>query len=390
MAVFVLPQQTYAHGIEKAPIADYYNSTMIGPGEFVAKDGMSEAQIQAFLLQKVAGGYCDTNRANSYGPPPSPPWICLFQYTENGKLASRIIYETAQEFGINPMVILVTLQKENSLVTDNWPWPDQYRTAMGYGCPDSTPGVCEASYYGFTNQVRLGTKLLRVGYDRACGNYSSYPGWSTTKYIGNTTIDGKSTYIGNCPTASLYNYTPHRPDSAWLPAGDGSHYYGNYNFITQFNEWFPGVMSLSQIAVYRFYNTNGTHFYTASETEKNNVIARYPGTYKYEGVAYTLNYDSGRNTTPLYRFYVPSNNTHFYSASIAEVNSINARWGYKYKFEGVAYNVSTDPSNSIPVFRFYNTNGTHFYTASVAEMNNINARWGYTYKYEGIAYYIPN
>jgi hypothetical protein len=56
---------------------------------------------------------------------------------------------------------------------------------------------------------------------------------------GNTaTIDGKSTYIANSATASLYRYTPHRPDSAWLTATNGSHYYGNYNFIYFYNLWF--------------------------------------------------------------------------------------------------------------------------------------------------------
>ena len=39
--------------------------------------------------------------------------------------------------------------------------------------------------------------------------------------------------------------------------------------------------------VYRFYNKkNGSHFYTASEAEKNTVLSTLTGTYAFDGVAY--------------------------------------------------------------------------------------------------------
>ena len=41
--------------------------------------------------------------------------------------------------------------------------------------------------------------------------------------------------------------------------------------------------------VHRFFNTKmGVHFYTASESEKANVIANYGATYRYEGVGYYI------------------------------------------------------------------------------------------------------
>ena len=41
--------------------------------------------------------------------------------------------------------------------------------------------------------------------------------------------------------------------------------------------------------VYRFYNkSNGSHFYTASESEKANVVANLSATYSLDGVAYYL------------------------------------------------------------------------------------------------------
>jgi len=43
------------------------------------------------------------------------------------------------------------------------------------------------------------------------------------------------------------------------------------------------------LPVYRFYNkVNGSHFYTVSEAERNNVIATWPHIYTYEGVAFYL------------------------------------------------------------------------------------------------------
>ncbi|MEI6266718.1 MAG: S8 family serine peptidase [bacterium] len=139
--------------------------------------------------------------------------------------------------------------------------------------------------------------------------------------------------------------------------------------------------------VYRFWNTNGTHFYTASESEKSNVMARWPNIYKYEGVAYTTNLNSQRALTPLYRLW-NSNGTHFYTASYTEALDAVRKWPTKYKLEGVAYNVTMDSSGT-PVYRFWNANGTHFYTASESEKNNIMARWPGTFRLEGVAYYLP-
>ena len=78
---------------------------------------------------------------------------------------------------------------------------------------------------------------------------------------------------------------------------------------------------------------------------------------------------SATNST-IYRFLDLRNGTHFYTASEAERDNVNARWGYIYRYEGVAWNRTSTP---IPIYRFYSaTNGEHFYTASSAERDNIN------------------
>jgi V8-like Glu-specific endopeptidase len=141
--------------------------------------------------------------------------------------------------------------------------------------------------------------------------------------------------------------------------------------------------------VYRFYNLrNGVHFYTASEAEKNNVLATLSSTYRLEGVAYYVNTTTSTNGDPLYRFYNAKKGVHFYTASEAEKNRVLATLSSTYRLEGVAYYVSHNPSGA-PVYRFYNfKKGVHFYTASEAEKNNVLATLSSTYRLEGVGFYL--
>ena len=211
-------------------------------------NSMTQAEIQRFLESKVTcdpwgqkwselGGGTRAQFAASHGV--SLPLSCMPDFTENGKLASQIIWETAQEFRINPQVIIVTLQKEQALITDEWPFPVQWRTAMGFGCPDSTPGVCNDRWWGFTNQVRSGARLFREVLD---GGWTNYPvGNNFVLFNPDPGCGGSIVNIENLATSSLYRYTPYQPNAAALAAGLGSApcgAYGNRNFFYFFNVWF--------------------------------------------------------------------------------------------------------------------------------------------------------
>lgn len=91
--------------------------------------------------------------------------------------------------------------------------------------------------------------------------------------------------------------------------------------------------------LYRFYRpSTGTHFYTASESEMQNVRANLSGTYTFEGPAY--NVSSAPVEPPcatVYRFYNSRNGTHFYTASDAERDSVINRLSSIYSYEGPAY-----------------------------------------------------
>lgn len=142
--------------------------------------------------------------------------------------------------------------------------------------------------------------------------------------------------------------------------------------------------------VYRFYNVRtGAHFYTASETERDLVIQRWPNIYTYEGVAYSFNGAPG--SVPLHRFYNRVSGAHFYTASEEERLLVIARWSNIFTYEGVAYYVSTAAgAGKTPIHRFYNVRtSSHFYTASETERDLVIARWPSIFTYEGVAYYVP-
>lgn len=209
--------------------------TIISDSIFTNSTAMSADDIQRFIVAK--GADCIDGTAP-----------CLKNYRENGKSAGTIIAEIAQRYAINPQVLLVTLQKEVGLLTMNQPGSWRYRTAMGYGCPDSTPGVCNSEYYGFTNQIRWAATMFR-----AIMNDS--PTWYTPYHIGinsilwhpNSACGRSDVNITNRATVALYSYTPYRPNAAALAAGfgtgDSCSSYGNRNFWLYFNTWFGSSTS---------------------------------------------------------------------------------------------------------------------------------------------------
>lgn len=234
--------------------SDFNPGRIIDDSVFFNKDTMSVNDIQNFLYAK--SGPCDTNRPTTDSRY-QPPWTCLYQYRENtttkvnnigspnsnpaGSITgAQIIYDAAQQYNISPKALIVLIQKESSLITDNWPWSNQYRTATGYGCPDTAP--CDSQYYGFYNQVNKAAFQFR--------RYATYPNEYNYKagrnnnigYNPNAGCGSQTVYIQNQATAGLYNYTPYVPNAAALNnlygTGDGCSAYGNRNFWRLFHDWF--------------------------------------------------------------------------------------------------------------------------------------------------------
>ncbi|MCL2452016.1 hypothetical protein FWD20_04110, partial [Candidatus Saccharibacteria bacterium] len=246
--------------------ADFKPGRIIDDAVFYNKDAMTAAQIQSFLNSKVP--VCDTwgtkiysgstTRAQSgtaRGNP--PPFVCLKDYRQDvpamaansycgaiasggNQTAAQIIYAVSQACGVNPQVTLVLLQKEQGLVTDDWPFQIQYRSATGYGCPDTA--ACDAAYYGFFNQVYRAAWQYKL-YRANPNNYRHRAGQNNSiQYNPNASCGSKTVYIENQATAGLYNYTPYVPNQKALDnlygTGDGCSAYGNRNFWRMFTDWF--------------------------------------------------------------------------------------------------------------------------------------------------------
>ena len=67
------------------------------------------------------------------------------------KSAAEIIADAAKHYNVSPRVILVTLQKEQSLLSKTPRKQSGYDWAMGCGRPDS--GISVMKYKGFGNQI---------------------------------------------------------------------------------------------------------------------------------------------------------------------------------------------------------------------------------------------
>lgn len=168
---------------------------------------MTRADIQAFLEEK--DGYIKGLRTDD----------------KDGtrRLASDIIYRAAKEHGINPKYLLVKLQKEQSLITDDDPTQKQLDGATGYGITDGCGWSCEMykNNKGFGKQVDSAAGIIRWYYENMFDQ-------SWIKVANKTyTIDGEKIIPRSNATAFLYTYTPHLQ--------------GNENFWKLWNRWFQQV-----------------------------------------------------------------------------------------------------------------------------------------------------
>jgi uncharacterized protein (DUF1800 family) len=141
--------------------------------------------------------------------------------------------------------------------------------------------------------------------------------------------------------------------------------------------------------VYRFYNTaTGTHFYTISAAERDNVLLRYPQ-FAYEGAAFGAFSQQVAGSQPVYRFFNTRTGTHFYTISSTERDFVAATYP-QYTYEGAAYYALTAAGTDqrIGLYRFYNNaTGAHFYTTSTDERDYVVQHYP-QYVLEGIAFYV--
>jgi len=164
------------------------------------------------------------------------------------RTAAQLIWDASQSTGLNPQVILVTMEKEEGLIDQQYKSPQAQATAidhaMGFNCGDAVG--CWNLFPGFYYQLfgnldssgnrYLGAaKSLMKSFSTTGGRGPAQNG-SISK-VGQTiiidnTLGGydnisaqENVTLSDNATAALYRYTPHV-------------FNGNYNFWKFFQAWF--------------------------------------------------------------------------------------------------------------------------------------------------------
>ncbi len=269
---------------QAAPVVGFEAGNIISDGLFYDGNAMSAAQVQTFLNGKVPrctiGDPGRTPGTPIYGS--TVAGACLRNYTMNttsraanaycsayagaaNESAAAIIAKVGRACGISQKVLLVMLEKEQSLVQDDWPTVRQFNVAMGYACPDSGPNNsanCDPTQTGFYQQVYRAAWQLKV-YRAFPNDYNYRPFASNAiQWHPNAGCGTSQVYIQNWATAALYIYTPYRPNQAALNAGwgtgDACSSYGNRNFYNFYTTWFGSTKGIDvDQRLLAFYNANG-------------------------------------------------------------------------------------------------------------------------------------
>ncbi len=292
---FLIQKFKVINEADAASLAKFDPGYIISDYQMGNYNSMNEADIQRFLTSKNSCPNTNYNYYKTLSANKNYKWhfanghfICLSEEKFGdgeviglGQTAAHIIYRAAQDYKINPQVILVLLQKETSLITDPIPNDGDYRKATGYGCPDTA--ACSSKYYGFKNQVRNAAKMFRTVLD---GGWTNYPlGNNYVQYNPNKACGGSIVNIRSLATSALYRYTPYQPNAGALAAGYGTAScgaYGNRNFYLYFQDWFGGITSSSTINS-RYNKLGGTNSYLGKPTSEEKCGLIESGCYrKYE------------------------------------------------------------------------------------------------------------
>ena len=213
---------------------------------------MTASDIQRFLDTQVpvcesspTGTPCLKNYKTDTPEKIAEVGKCKYLKPEKKISAAEIIYNISRACGINPRVLLVMLQKEQGLVQARIPSPYMYRAAMGYGCPDSDPGICGKVWTGLFNQMYKAAGQLQW-YGDPNGSFTFLRPGRQVSISYHPDADRnckKQTFtLKNQATANLYYYTPFVPNEAALGnlrgLGDRCSSYGNRNFWRFYWDWF--------------------------------------------------------------------------------------------------------------------------------------------------------
>lgn len=266
------PSSTLSAAIQPGSTLDGWDPSYIIADEVMDNaHSMTPAQVEVFLATRGAacvvgsdGSPCmkdatwdlPTHAASAY---------CDAITGGTGLSSADVIYRVSQACRINPQVLLVTLQKEQGLITTTDPSERRYREATGFRCPDL--GTCDPRYAGFEAQVYSAASRYNEYRIRPEAFTFRVGGTYDVAFNPNRECGTGRVTMGSAATAALYNYTPYLPNAAALanPTGTGDECstYGNRNFFRLFKDWFGAPNQAgSPVTVSPFVDLPGNSVFT--------------------------------------------------------------------------------------------------------------------------------
>lgn len=305
---------------------------LVSDSALTNSSAMSASEIKSFLQAK--GSYL----ANYTIPSKDYSSNCPTQEGA-GQKAYDFIHNVAHDVGINPQIILVTMQKEESLITLSNPNTVRLQWAMGYGYYSGSPLInknnCDLYVGGFGRQVYWSAKFMKNRYNNVGGYQgpgSSHKGDTINITTRSWQAGTTRVYLSNRSTALLYRYTPYI-------------YNGNYNFYTLMKRWFAGG---TQSAAYNYGKV------------PNTKLRKYGSTYYL--VYGSWRYSLGTNDSVLKK----------YGYSTAEATSTTVMSAQTYG-DLTNKGILTDYIKGSSASTYLIVNGLRFLVNS---SNNFKARWG--------------
>lgn len=324
--------------------SDFDPGYIISDALFYDGAAMTTLEIQRFLDQQIGqcqGTLClNIFRQATQDKPASERCPGGYRGVPS-ESAAEIIFKVQSSCRISAKVILVTLQKEQSLVTHRNPSAARIERSMGYYCPDDTtrPGWCDPRYGGFFNQVYNASAQFQR-YRLQPESFGHRVRTQEVRLHPNTACGSQTVTIRNSATAGLYNYTPYVPNAAAMNnlygVGDGCSAYGNRNFWRMYTEWFGSttgaihptgnVESVSTTAdgfqvtgwaadpdspdpIDVHIYVNGVGYAATASGSRPDVQANIPGAGPRHGFSATVPYRNGANAVCVYALNVgPGNN----------------------------------------------------------------------------------
>ncbi len=225
---------------------------IISDAVFYNTASMTVDQVRTFINTQNAScstsnQWCLKNLKVSFTAQPADQY-CQAVPAGNGIDTATAVSEFSAACGINPQVMLTTLQKESQGLTRTNPTASTYDAAWGWNCPDTGTGGsanCDPAGRGFFLQGYMMAKQWSKYRQRIPAGYYPYQVGKTVDILWNVAETGcgsSPVTIKNIATASLYVYTPYQPNPASLAAypgeGDRCSSYGNRNFFRMFQKYF--------------------------------------------------------------------------------------------------------------------------------------------------------